>query len=187
MFCGRPLSIAPWRAGKTTLPHSAKCHWHSLLRSVRRPPCLPLSGSDTRKQMITNRTPPAHSLPLSAYMRTGARQTFDSSPSPSLSLPLHVVLQAMATRPPPSPRSPSPRRPRSESLESPSSPVQLYPERRRSVRKGGAKDGRTREGRESRRCKRRPSNDSRRALTRVSVSFSATKSAEGPDIGECCP
>ena len=85
MFCGRPLSIAPWRAGKTTLPHSAKCHWHSLLRSVRRPPCLPLSGSDTRKQMITNRTPPAHSLPLSAYMRTGARQTFDSSPSPSLS------------------------------------------------------------------------------------------------------
>ena len=91
------------------------------------------------------------------------------SPSPSLSLPLHVVLQAMATRPPPSPRSPSPRRPRSESLESPSSPVQLYPERRRSVRKGGAKDGRTREGRESRRCKRRPSNDSRWALTRVSV------------------
>ena len=122
MFCGCPLSLAPWRAGKTTLPHSAKCHWHSLLRSVRRPPpCLPLSGSDTRKQMITNRTPPAHSLPLSAYMRTGARQTFDSSPSPSLSLPLHVVLQAMATRPPPSPRSPSPRRPRSESLESPSS------------------------------------------------------------------
>ena len=145
MFCGRPLSIAPWRAGKTTLPHSAKCHWHSLLRSVRRPPCLPLSGSDTRKQMITNRTPPAHSLPLSAYMRTGARQTFDSSPSPSLSLPLHVVLQAMATRPPPSPRSPSP--PPSLRVSRVSFfPVQLYPERRRSVRKGGAKDGRTGEG-----------------------------------------
>ena len=66
-------------------------------------PFVPLSGSDTRKQMITNRTP-SFPRPLLAYMRSRARQqTFDSSPSSrplarSPALPLHVVLQAMATR-----------------------------------------------------------------------------------------
>ena len=184
MFCGRPLSIAPWRAGKTTLPHSAKCHWHSLLRSVRRPPCLPLSGSDTRKQMITNRTPPAHSLPLSAYMRTGARQTFDSSPSPSLSPYMWfyklwpLVRLHRRDRPLPAALAPS--------LSSLLLPLFSFTRSAvgRSEKEERKTDGR---GRESRRCKRRPSNDSRWALTRVSVSFSAAKSAEGPDIGECCP
>ena len=150
MFCGLPICTAPWRAGKTTLPHSAKCHWHSLLR----PPRLPLSGSDTRKQMITNRTPPPPTpfLSLHTCAPEPDRRLILLPLSRSLSpymwfyklwplvlLLLLLLLFAVSAQIAAFPRFPA---------LAPSLPlVQLYSERGRrrprpSLGKGGAKEGR---------------------------------------------
>lgn len=59
---------------KQLCPGGWLCQCHPGPASLPVPSVVPLSGSDTRKQMITNRTPTPSARSLAAYMRNGARR-----------------------------------------------------------------------------------------------------------------